>query len=243
MIQEVFIDCDDKRIYGKIYRPDNNVSKLPVVILCHGLYANHKWLEYYAEGLVRKNIVSFLFDFCGAADSLSDGELIDSSPLTEKENLDAVISNISDMDFVDEDNFFLLGHSQGGLVAAYCAKTNDIKGLFLLSPAFNVPDEMKNVPLPLEGEFTKILPGLVGRRYILDSRSIDVEKLFDEYSGSVYIFHGSEDNAVPIESSINASQEYENCVLTVLDDEKHNLSQKGQEKVLDYMIKTIMGVI
>ena len=62
MIREVNCNCNGKNIYGLLYSPDEIEYKLPAVILCHGLYANHSWLTYYAEELVKENIISYVFD-------------------------------------------------------------------------------------------------------------------------------------------------------------------------------------
>ena len=240
MILELNCNYNCINIYGLLYSPDRFETKLPLVILCHGLFANHTWLEYYAKQLVKENILCYLFDFCGADNSRSDGDSIHSSVLTEKEDLDSVIERISKLECVDDKQVYIFGHSQGGLVASMCAN-NNIKGLFLLSPAFNVPLEMSKITPPDEGEFTRILPGLVGRKYVTDARSINVELLFTQYEGEVIIFHGDMDNAVPMASSINACNKYKNAQLIVLDNEKHNLSLQGQQEVLKHIIRRIKG--
>lgn len=241
MIQELNCKYDGKNIYGKLYAPDKYSDKLPIVILCHGLYANHTWLMYYAEELIKENIICYLFDFCGAENSLSDGDFVNSSILTEKDDLNCVIETISALECVDEERIYLLGHSQGGLVVAISSTTHNIKGLFLLSPAFNVPSEMATITPPDKGELTRILPGLVGKKYILDARTINVGKIITQYEGEVTIFHGSKDNAVPIESSIKANEEYADSKLIILENEKHNLTIQGKQEVLKHITKTIKG--
>lgn len=242
MIQELHCTCDNRKIFGLLYRPEKIIHKLPIVILCHGLYANHKWLIYYAEELLKENILSYVFDFCGGdMDSKSDGEIIDSSPLTQKRELNEIINTIQKLDIVDTSKIYLLGHSQGGLVATITANPNIINTLFLLAPAFNVPEEMSQITPPKEGHMTKILPGRVGRRYILDASSINIEKIIKEYDGKIIIFHGSKDYAVAIENSIRANENFKNSELIIINDEKHNFQKEAKQKVLHKIIETIKG--
>lgn len=58
--------------------------------------------------------------------------------MTEVADLNAVVDMIKTLDFVDTDNIFLLGRSQGGFVSALTAaqREDDIQGMVLFYPAF-----------------------------------------------------------------------------------------------------------
>ncbi len=85
------------------------------------------------------------------------------------------------------------------------------------------------------------MPGLIGRKYILDARKIEIDEIISGFGGRVVIFHGSDDNAVPLAFSINASKIYKNAELIIIPDEKHNLSIKGKQTVLNKIINEIKG--
>ena len=71
--------------------------------------------------------------------------IYDMSIFTEQEDLEAVLSMIQNLEYVDTDHIFLLGSSQGGLVSAITAADHrdEIAGAVLLYPAFVLVDDAK----------------------------------------------------------------------------------------------------
>lgn len=58
----------------------------------------------------------YSFDFMGATEqSRSGNDVLAMSPFTEKDDLDAVLTMIRGQQFVDTQNIFLMGQSQGGV--------------------------------------------------------------------------------------------------------------------------------
>lgn len=78
--------------------------------------------------------MAYCFDFCGgAASNRSDGSPLEMSVFTEQADLEAVIAMIQELDYVDQDNLFLMGTSQGGAVSAItgAAHPQEIRGMIL----------------------------------------------------------------------------------------------------------------
>lgn len=78
--------------------------------------------------------MAYCFDFCGgAASKRSDGSPLEMSVFTEQADLEAVIAMIQELDYVDQDNLFLMGTSQGGAVSAItgAAHPQEIRGMIL----------------------------------------------------------------------------------------------------------------
>ena len=245
LIKELDCTCNNMKIYTKIYIPDDESEKYPLVILAHGLSANHTWLEYYAEKLVQSGIASCLFDFRGnSRDSKSEGKLTDSSVLTNVDDLEIILNNIRQLKFIDNNRIYLLGHSQAGLVSALVANKypDYIKSLFLLAPAFNIPDEMEKTPLPHNGELLKNIAGFIGRKYILDALQVKIYDEVKNYNSKVYIFHGQDDIAVPIRYSYKADKVYENSQLIIVPNQRHNFSDEGKDVVIQYILEEIRSV-
>ncbi len=129
--QEIYAQRGENRIYGVIYIPQGNEEKMPTVIFSHGFGGTHSVGTQYAEALAREGYVVYCFDFCGGSpDSRSDGSTLEMSLFTERDDLEAVIDMIQELDYVDSDNLFLMGTSQGGAVSAITAAANqeEIRG-------------------------------------------------------------------------------------------------------------------
>jgi dienelactone hydrolase len=120
--REIFANNNGKNIFGIVYIPINAGTKMPTVIYSHGYGGNNSGGRIYAEALAKKGIAVYCFDFCGGGNqSRSDGKTTDMSVFTEKSDLEAVISMMKAQDFVDSNNLFLMGISQGGMVSAMAA--------------------------------------------------------------------------------------------------------------------------
>ena len=137
--QELYGERDGNRIYGVLYRPQDAGEKLPAIIFSHGFSGTYRVGVPYAQALAEKGYAVYCFDFCGGSySSQSDGSPLDMSLRTEQADLEAVIRMVQELDFIDADNLFLMGTSQGGAVSAVTAADhpNEIRGLIVLYPAF-----------------------------------------------------------------------------------------------------------
>ena len=242
MKEEITCEINNQKIYGLTITPDNIEGKIPTVILCHGLTANYKRMMDCAELLKNYGIGSYIFDFRGGSDiTISDGETEDMTVYSEVDDLNAVIDMVKTLDFVDTDKLYLLGHSQGGLVTALVAnnRVEDIESIFLLSPAFNIPDCAEKVPLPEEGEVLNLVCGQASRKYFEDARAINLFEDVTGFNKSVYIFHGDLDDFVPLSYSEKACDAYDNAELNVLEDEGHTFNFRSE----NFIVKRVNEVI
>lgn len=114
--QELYTRRDENQIYGVVYIPQDAGEKMPTVIFSHGFGGNYQVGTQYAEALAAKGYVVYCFDFCGESPgSRSDGSTLDMSIFTEQADLESVIHMMQEQAFVDEENIFLMGTSQGAL--------------------------------------------------------------------------------------------------------------------------------
>ena len=120
--REIHVDKEGMDIYGVVHIPSGTEGKMPTVIMSHELGATLDRVKGYGEALAEEGYVTVCFDFCGGGwASRSDGELLDMSVLTEKADLEAVLEEVKQWDFVDTGSIYLMGNSQGGLVTALTA--------------------------------------------------------------------------------------------------------------------------
>ena len=113
--QELYVQRGENQIYGILYIPKDAGEKMPAVIFSHGFGGNYQAGVPYAQELAKRGYVAYCFDFCGGSPgSLSDGSILEMSIFTEQADLGAVMDEIRGLDYVDGDNLFLMGTSQGG---------------------------------------------------------------------------------------------------------------------------------
>lgn len=227
-IREFYIETDGRRIFSKLYQPLAQ-GRLPLVIFSHGLGADNMNFEGYARAVAPLGYACLCFDFCGGGfNSKSSGKTTDMTPLTEVSDLEAVLNEALQWDFVDAKKVFLVGESLGGLVSALTAGRNSdlVSGIFLIFPAFVIRDKARRFKSPDR------IPGIIelpdwitlGRQYYIDSWNIDVDGAIESFNKPVRIIHGREDELVPFESSLSAAGKYADCELRLIDGVGHELN-------------------
>lgn len=262
VITELHCKSSDIDIYGKMYTPKGTEDKLPVVVLSHSSSLTHAAMAPYAEYLVSKGYAAYCFDFCGACDeSLSKGRTTEEMTVfTEVDDLGIVLDQIRTLDYIDPDNVFVLGSSQGGLVTALVAENrpSDIKGMILFYPAFNLPE--------LVAKFTSDDGGILGGigsggnmgmsdAFVNTIKDFDVYANIGKYAGDIIILHGTKDFLVDIKYSEQAVEKYPSAILYPIEGASHGFNNEnlkgmasmvGGEKddvvmpyVFDYLAKQI----
>ncbi|MGM9649999.1 MAG: alpha/beta hydrolase [Butyricicoccaceae bacterium] len=229
-VQEIFVECGERELYGVAYLPSEPVGS--AVVMSHGYMDRYKRFQPYGEQLAEAGIASYTFDFYGGSPTSKSGNNITKmSVLTEKEDLNAVIDAM--MDFMDTDQLYLMGHSQGGLVSAMAAndRTDDIAGMMLIAPAFMIPD--------MVDRYSNIFQGV--KIYVDDARSVQLYDDIDDYTGPVWIVQGDRDELVPLSYAQAAAEAYENAELTVVEGEGHGMVSTRQkelaERAIDFILK------
>ena len=212
----VFYNADSEKIYWKLYKP-NRDDKMPLVIYSHGLWSNYdSWIPY-AEALAKSWVAVLLFDFrWGWANTRSEWASTDMSILTEKEDLETVLATAEKRSYIDKDQIFLWGASQGWLVSALVASSHsDVKWSILFFPAFSIPEtvrEMFAVPDDIPDGYN-VMWFIVWRKYAADIWDLDVYSEIAKDEKPVLIVHWTDDSVVPVSYSDKAQSTYKNSTL------------------------------
>ena len=201
--REIHVDKEGMDIYGVVHIPSGTEGKMPTVIMSHELGATLDRVKGYGEALAEEGYVTVCFDFCGGGwASRSDGELLDMSVLTEKADLESVLEEVKQWDFVDTGSIYLMGNSQGGLVAALTAAEHkeEIRAVILIYPAFCIYDDVHEMfDSQEEIPETHSLLGLrLGKRYFVDIWDQEPYERIKEYGKNILLIHGDRDSIVPI---------------------------------------------
>ncbi|MDK8380932.1 MULTISPECIES: alpha/beta fold hydrolase [unclassified Granulicatella] len=235
-VKEYDFDSNGKDIYARAFVPDAS-GRVPLVIFSHGLGADARHEEEVQKTLAKAGIAVFSFEFAGGSSSsvpMSEGLTTEMSVLTEVQNLKDAIRIASGMEYVDPQKIYLMGSSQGGLVTALAAEeVTNIAGLFLFYPAFSLPDDIRSSFPKLDEvpETFNLLGTKIGKIYITDIYDMDPYANLDELVIPVHIYHGKDDNIVPLTASQKAMKRLKDARLTTLDDTGHALTPEQQAQI------------
>lgn len=244
---ELYASRDDNQIYGVVYIPQDAGEQLPAVIYAHGYGVTHQNGIQYAEKLAERGFVVYCFDFCGGGNgSQSDGSPLEMSIFTEQSDLEAVIEMIKGLDYVDSENVFLFGASQGGLVAGITAAANpeEIQGLILLYPGFEIVEDAQALfatATDIPETYSMFGWMTVGRTYFEDLLGYDVYGVIGAYEKDVLLIHGDADGIVPLSSSERAVEVYPSAELKVLPGAGHGLHGQDAEIATEYMLEYLQA--
>ena len=209
--EHISIDGDHGKLAAIIQKPELQPGeKCPMVIMCHGFSGRKEGalFELIADSLQSHGIASIRFDFNGHGDS--EGEFKDMTVPNEIEDAKHVVSYVRDLRYVSD--LAIIGHSQGGVVAAMTAGQLSeeldepaFKAVALMAPAAVLRDDAirgntmgKNYD-PLDPpEYVELFGGLkLGSDYIRTAFNLPIYETAAKYQGPALIIHGNADRVVP----------------------------------------------
>ena len=235
-VKEYDFESNGKNLYARAFVPDAS-GRVPLVIFSHGLGANAWHEEEVQKTLAKAGIAVFSLEFAGGSSSsspMSEGLTTEMSVLTEVQNLKDAIRIASAMEYADPQKIYLMGSSQGGLVTALTAEeVTNIAGLFLFYPAFSLPDGIRSSFPKLDEvpETFNLLGTKIGKKYITDIYDMDPYANLEKLGMPVHIYHGKDDNIVPLTASQKAMKRLKDARLTTLEDTGHALTAEQQAQI------------
>lgn len=235
-VKEYTFVSNGKKIYARAYIPDIQ-GQVPLVVYSHGLGASVEHDEEVQKTLAKSGVAVFSFEFAGGSSSSSpksEGATTEMSVLTELQNLRDALQFARSLPFVKTDRIYLMGSSQGGFVSALLAQeAANLAGVFLLYPAFSLPDDIRSTFPSLDAgpETFNLLGTKISKKYIADVYPIDAYEGLSKISAPVHIYHGADDFIVPITASKKAIKSLKDARLTTLDDTGHSLTAEQQAQI------------
>ena len=233
--ERISIDGDHSRLAAIVRKPDlKQGERCPMVVLCHGFSGRKDgpMFELIADSLATHGIASVRFDFNGHGES--EGRFEEMTVPNEIEDAKHVIEYVRDLRYVS--SIALVGHSQGGVVAAMTAGelgSDDIAAVALMAPAAVLRDDAirgstfgKNYD-PLDPpEFVELFGNVkLGRQYITTAFRLPIYETAARYSGPALIVHGTADRVVPYTYGLRFHQEWTGSDYVELDAFDHGFSQ------------------
>lgn len=211
--EDIWLKNGSKNIFGTLYKAESGNKNQPIAILSHGYNGNSVYNKFIAKSLASSEISVYAFDFCGGGTkSKSDGETNDMSVITETGDLNAVIEQVKNWDWVDKENIFLIGESQGGCVSALVAAKRD-----------DIPNRSR-----------AFMGMAIGKKYYEDILGMDIYGEIAGFKNPVLIMHGTADNVVDYSYSEKANRVYENSELVAFEKAGHGFNSEDSEKAVKY---------
>lgn len=237
--EELIIDGSKGRLAARLQLPELPQSgKIPMVILCHGFTGNMDFplFDSISASLVEEGIGVLRFDFNGHGKS--EGSFTDMTVLNEIEDAKKVVAWVKQQPYTE--SVSLLGHSQGGVVAAMTAGqmgTPCIKSLVLMAPAAALRDDalrgntMGAVYDPWNApESVVLFNGLkLGRNYIETARDLPIYEVASQYTGPALVIHGRKDTIVPYTYGERFAHDLSAAHLKLIEDEDHSFTRYTAE--------------
>ena len=228
--KEIILEKPDKKVIrGLVFGPENE-GRYPAVIFSHGFGATYRDLMHYGDDFAQAGIVCIFFDFCGGSpDSKSDGTMLEMSLETEVSDLKCVMDAAKASNHVDPKSLYLMGESMGGMVSAIAGSRyiDEVKGLILWYPAFNIPDDAKR---RMKKGIKDVFGMHISDDFDSTAENIDPVSIQESFNKPVLIIHGDKDGIVPIEYSKQAVDAYEHAMLHCIPGAGHGFS--GDEKIV-----------
>lgn len=241
-MKELSIESQGHKLYGEIYTPKNGLSKKPVVIMAHGFNGTHINFYDMIPELAKDGFICYCFDFSGGSTrSRSEGRTEEMTIFTETQNLIDVIDMFREMKGIDPDNIFVLGESQGGLVAAMAAAqaSDKVKAAALMYPAFSIP---LNAEKMYHGDAPTVnLMGMtLGSIFYTSMQGYDVFKDISRFTKDVIIVHGDADKMVNNSVSDRASQVYRSCEYHIIPGGDHGFTKPDDRAACRAIIRKFL---
>jgi pimeloyl-ACP methyl ester carboxylesterase len=201
------------------------------LVCCHGFRSDmtgHH--ERRCERAAEEGYNAVRFDCRGCGES--DGEFVEQTLSTRLADLAAVVSHF------DPPSYVLLGSSFGGKVAVHAAADDDrVAAVAAQSPAaYDMDMGDRRAIIEEEGEYRYDSGHVVDERLYEDLERYDFSDAAAEIDVPVAMFHGADDEKIPVWHSLEAAAELEpDVLLQTLPGEGHVLTDAGEERLLDQL--------
>ena len=242
----MYITDDGIKLNAKLDMPVNGAEKCPLCLVFHGFtgHIEEDHIVSVAKGLNEIGVATLRVDLYGHGNS--DGEFRNHNLYKWLNNILTVVDYAKTLDFVTD--MYICGHSQGGLAVTLAAAMlrDTVKALMPLSPAYVIIDGAKNGmllgqpfdPDNIPDELISWDDRKLSGNYIRVAQSIDVDAAIKKYNGPVLIVHGDEDEAVPVQGSIEAAKKFSNCKLELINGDDHCYGSH-----LDLVVKAVQDFV
>ncbi len=231
-----------RSIYGNLFY-STDAEKKGVVILSHGYNGIGDDFDFECTTFARNGYVAFAYDFCGGSvRSRSKGlKTTEMKISTEKEDLLAVVEDISSLEVAKDLPIYLFGGSQGGFVTSLVLDElqDKVRAAALYYPALNIPEDWRRNYKSVEDipEITDLMDMKLGRAFFEEIRDFYTFEHIGTFKNPIMIVYGDQDALVPRSVIDQAIETFEKSELVILEGEGHGFTPKGCEMAMKHIIE------
>ena len=203
MYRAVELDVDGRLLRGCVRTPDNRAI-FPTVIFYHGFTVDRVGMqrlhELFARELVKAGFACVRFDFYGLGES--EGDFCEMTLGNELKEAESIFKWTQNQEFCDNNNLYISGHSQGGLICTCIAPKIDPKAMVIWSPAltqyYGASLRARTMKGPTQHGYD--IDGLeLSHEYLDEIRKMDLKAMAKGYCKPVLLIHGGDDELVPVD--------------------------------------------
>lgn len=240
-MEEFYIDADGIKLHAKLDRP-KGLERTPLCILIHGLTGHMEEEHIIAMQQAMNEIGVAVLRVEMYGHGKSGGRFRDHTLYKWINGALAVVDWAKALDWPTE--LYISGHSQGGYTTMLLAglRPDDFAAVMPLSPAIVIEYGaragdmlgMKFDPKHIPDRVYLGDPGLAEQDpeaalgfsfcgdYFRIAQTLHVDEAIARYEGPVLLVHGDQDQAVPVQYSIDAAAKYANAKLHIIKNDDHN---------------------
>ena len=242
----VEIQRDGLVLRGRLEKPEK--EKCPIAILFHGFTGNlapeqDSLFSRLSRRLNAAGIAAVRFDFNGHGQS--DGDFSRMDVLNELEDALAILAYVRSLAFGTE--IYLVGHSQGGVVASMLAGyyPDVVKKLVLLAPAATLKDDAQKgtcmgtvYSIDHTPEVVEIGPEKhpVGGHYFRIAKSLPIYEIASLFTGKALAIHGKADTIVDPIASVRYANRLPDCKLQLFEGMDHGIGGEHQLEAMEMAV-------
>ncbi|MBT8800735.1 alpha/beta hydrolase [Lactobacillus delbrueckii subsp. bulgaricus] len=228
---DVEIKRDGLTLRGILTKPTTATFNL--VIIFHGFrgYKEDPLLEKIASKLEAAGLATLRFDFAGLGQS--DGDFKDMTIFSELMDANQILAFAQKIPGVKK--LFLLGHSQGGVIASMMAGyyADQISKLVLISPAATLVEEARVGKLQFATYDAEHIPSeiplnrgyVAGGFYARTNRYMPIYEVAQHFEKPVFLIHVGNDQVVNEIASERYHALYQDSQLTIVKNADHSFYQ------------------
>ncbi|MBR3765276.1 MAG: alpha/beta fold hydrolase [Clostridia bacterium] len=235
---------------GLLEKPENagnKENKKPLVMMMHGFCAcmddgNGGLLQQLSDRLTAEGVMTLRFDFNGHGNS--EGSFREMTPLNELEDAAAFLQYALSRDDVSE--VYLLGHSQGGVIAGMLAGCyhDKVKKLVMLNPAASLKtDAIQGTIMGTEydpvniPDAVKLFHGAdLGGLYFRIAQMLPLHEMTARFTGPAMAVIGGRDFVVKPQDIRRYGELMPNCCITEYATLDHGLGGEERDAALTAVI-------
>ena len=236
LMTQITFKRDGLELVGDLEIPKSNHDNYDLVIMMHGFTAtrNTPLFKEIVSDLKDAGIASLRFDFNGHGES--DGKFENMTVINEVADANAVLEEVLKNTHVK--NIYLLGHSQGGVVASLLAALypDIIKKLVLMAPAAalhndalvgntqGVTYDPKHIPAYVDYHGKRL-----GGFYLRTAQALHIYEQAGRYAGPVMVIAGTKDEIVDPMYAKKYNTIYANSSLKLIEGGDHSFTGPYQQ--------------